>query len=250
MKIIISPAKKMNRNTDIFVAKTLPVFLDETQILLEYIQQLSYEEAKAVWKCNDALAKLNYERFSKMNLKSGMTPAILAYEGLQYQHMAAEVFSEKEYEYLEQHLRILSGFYGILSPFDGVEPYRLEMQAKLAGEGFQNLYEFWGDKLYRELTKEDSVIVNLASKEYSKAVEKYKTPQDMWITVEFAEQIGDNFKQKGTLAKMARGEMVRFLAKEQIQHVEQMRAFSELGFVFCEEYSKPDYYLFVKKSLL
>ena len=100
-----------------------------------------------------------------MDLKNGLTPAVLSYEGLQYQSMAPKVFEEKHWSYINQNLRILSGFYGILGPSDGVVPYRLEMQAKVRLEGkvtCSNLYEFWGERLYRELVKEDDVILNLS----------------------------------------------------------------------------------------
>ena len=130
MKIIISPAKKMNINTDDMEVKTSPIFLERAIVLMEWIRGMSYEEAKKLWGCNDKIAALNYERFQTMDLKRGLTPALLAYEGIQYQYMAPHVFEYDQWDYVEDHLRILSGFYGILRPLDGVVPYRLEMQAK------------------------------------------------------------------------------------------------------------------------
>ena len=171
MKIIISPAKKMNVDTDTYGVTGLPVFLEDTKILMKEIQKLSFSDAQALWKCNDKLAELNYARFQEMDLERNLTPAVLTYEGLQYQHMAPEVFSEGALTYIEENLRILSGFYGVLKPFDGVTPYRLEMQAKLSVHGKKDLYDFWGERLYRELTDGDHLILNLASKEYAKAVE-------------------------------------------------------------------------------
>lgn len=124
MRIIISPAKKMNVDTDTFACQGLPVFIEKAETLKEYIKSLSYEEVKKLWGCNDKLAKLNYQRFQEMDLKKGLTPALISYEGIQYQYMAPEVFSEKEWAYVQEHLRILSGFYGALKPLDGVTPYR------------------------------------------------------------------------------------------------------------------------------
>lgn len=144
MKIIISPAKKMNVNTDALEAAALPVFLEEAQCLMQEIQKLTFAEAKALWQCNEKLAELNYERFAHMHPERALTPAILSYEGLQYQHMAPEVFTDAELAYVQKHLRILSGFYGILAPLDGITPYRLEMQAKLCVNGCKNLYDFLG----------------------------------------------------------------------------------------------------------
>ena len=147
MKIIISPAKKMNVDTDSFDIRGLPEFLKHTRILEEKIRSLSLAQAKALWKCNDKLAELNYTRFKNMDLAQGLTPAVMSYEGLQYQHMAPGVLTSQAISYIEKHLRILSGFYGLLRPFDGVTPYRLEMQAGLAVNGYKNLYDFWGDRL-------------------------------------------------------------------------------------------------------
>lgn len=232
MKIIISPAKKMNVDTDTYRVEGLPVFLEDTKILMKEIQKLGFSDAQSLWKCNDKLAELNYFRFQEMDLERNLTPAVLTYEGLQYQHMAPEVFSEGALTYIQKNLRILSGFYGVLKPFDGVTPYRLEMQAKLSVQGKKDLYDFWGERLYRELTDGDHLILNLASKEYAKAVEKYLTPEDRFITVEFGERKDGKVKQKATLAKMARGEMVRFMAENNIQDPEEIKAFHELGFSF------------------
>ncbi len=144
MKIIISPAKKMNIDTDTYPVNKTPYFLEKTKLLKEYMQSLSYEEAKRLWGCNDKIAELNFRRFQEMDLMKGQTPAIVAYEGIQYQYMAPSVFTENALKYVEERLRILSGFYGALRPLDGVVPYRLEMQAKAKAGGRKDLYEFWG----------------------------------------------------------------------------------------------------------
>ena len=246
MKIIISPAKTMTENTDAYLSEQMPYYIEETKKIMKAVQKLTYDEAKEVWKCNDKLAKLNYERFADMEIEKGLTPAILAYEGLQYQHMAPVVFEDGALEYVKEHLRILSGFYGVLAPFDGVTPYRLEMQSELKVEGFKNLYDFWGDRLYRSVIDDDRVIINLASKEYYKIIEKYLEPGDRFISVTFGELIDGKVRQKATFAKMARGEMVRFMAENQITDLEKIKSFSELGFVYSEEYSKEEQWVFIK----
>lgn len=248
MKIIISPAKKMNVDTDTFACQGLPVFIKKAERLKKYIQGLSYEEVKKLWGCNDKLAKLNYQRFQEMDLEKGLTPALISYEGIQYQYMAPEVFSEKEWAYVQEHLRILSGFYGVLKPLDGVTPYRLEMQAKAALDGDANLYAFWGECLYSEVMGEEHLVLNLASKEYSKAVEKYVTDQDRMITCVFGEWKDGKIVQKGTQAKMARGEMVRFLSERQIEDPEEVKGFDRLGYRFKEELSSDCEYIFIKET--
>lgn len=245
MKIIISPAKKMNVDSDTYEAGQMPEFISDAEILLHKIKSLSYAEAKALWKCNDQLAKLNYERFQTMDLSRALTPAIMTYEGLQYQHMAPGVFTEGALSYVRERLRILSGFYGVLRPFDKVLPYRLEMQAKLSVNGSRDLYGFWGDRLYQSLLDDDRTILNLASKEYSQCIERYVTPDDRFLTVEFGEWKDGKIKQKGTLAKMARGEMVRFLAENQIDDLERIREFHELGFHYAANLSEWNKYVFI-----
>ena len=249
MKIIISPAKKMNVDTDTFAPMGLPVFLSRTKELMDYMKGLSYEEAKKLWSCNDKIAAQNFERYAQMELERGLTPAILSYEGIQYQYMSPMVFSETALDYVQKNLRILSGFYGIVKPFDGVTPYRLEMQAKASIGGFKDLYEYWGDSLYQELTSDgDRLILNLASKEYSKCIEKYLGENDLFVTCIFGEEIDGKVVQKGTLAKMARGEMVRFLAENEIDSLEGVKNFHGLGYEFSEELSGEKEYIFIKKA--
>ncbi len=237
MKIIISPAKKMNVDTDCLPIEGLPKFLPEAEKLCEEIREYTYQEQKALWKCNDKIASLNAERFRDMNLKTCLTPAILSYEGLQYQHIAPQVFTEKELKYVQEHLRILSGFYGVLKPFDGVTPYRLEMGTKMSIEGCRDLYEFWGDKLYQSVIEEDGIIINLASKEYSQSISKYILPENRFITIEFGEVHNGKVKQKGTFSKMARGEMVRYMAENQIEDIEKIKEFYVMGLRYTEEFS-------------
>ena len=249
MKIIISPAKKMNIDTDTFAPMGLPVFLSRTKELMDYMKGLSYEEAKMLWSCNDKIAAQNFERYAQMDLERGLTPAILSYEGIQYQYMSPMVFSETALDYVQKNLRILSGFYGIVKPFDGVTPYRLEMQAKASIGGFKDLYEYWGDSLYQELTSDgDHLILNLASKEYSKCIEKYLGENNLFVTCVFGEEIDGKVVQKGTLAKMARGEMVRFLAENEIDSLEGVKNFHGLGYEFSEELSGEKEYIFIKKA--
>ena len=249
MKIIISPAKKMNIDTDTFAPMGLPVFLSRTKELMDYMKGLSYEEAKMLWSCNDKIAAQNFERYAQMDLERGLTPAILSYEGIQYQYMSPMVFSETALDYVQKNLRILSGFYGIVKPFDGITPYRLEMQAKASIGGFKDLYEYWGDSLYQELTSDgDHLILNLASKEYSKCIEKYLGENDLFVTCVFGEEIDGKVVQKGTLAKMARGEMVRFLAENEIDSLEGVKNFHGLGYEFSEELSGEKEYIFIKKA--
>ncbi|SDK71436.1 hypothetical protein SAMN05428961_102981 [Paenibacillus sp. OK060] len=245
MRIIISPAKKMKIDTDLMAMTQMPHFINESEQLLSLLQKLTYDELKAMWKCNDAIAEQNVERIRNMNIKANLTPAIYAYEGIQYQYMSPGVLQKEELAYLEQHLRILSGFYGMLRPLDGVTPYRLEMQGKFQGSAFKSLYQFWGSKLAEQLQSESDCILNLASKEYSKNITPFLREETRFITCVFGQMVEGKVIEKATRAKMARGEMVRYMAERKITDVKDIRNFDRLGFVFSEEKSDESNYVFI-----
>lgn len=247
MRIIISPAKKMKVDTDSFPYRDLPVFLSNTEEIRGELQSMSYEELKELWKCNDQIAQLNVRRLQDMDLYNRLTPAVLAYEGIQYQYMAPGVFTDQEFGYIQEHLRILSGFYGILRPFDGVTPYRLEMQAKLKIGECKDLYAYWGDRLAQTLCAESNCILNLASREYSICVSKYLPDTARFITCVFGEENDGKVIEKGTMCKMARGEMVRFMAQYQIENPDQIKSFNRLNYRFDESRSDDSTYIFLRE---
>ena len=247
MRIIISPAKKMNVDCETLEFCNLPVFMEETTKIMECIKNLSFKDVHKLWGCNEKIAIQNYERFHNMSLTSNLTPAILSYDGIQYKYMAPTVFEDNMLEYVQQNLRILSGFYGVLKPLDGVTPYRLEMQAKASIGDNKDLYEFWGTKLYEEVVDDSHIIINLASKEYSKCIEKHLKNEDRLITCVFGEISKGKVVQKGTYAKMARGEMVRYMAENNITDVENIKSFNRLGYEYDDDLSKENEYVFIKK---
>lgn len=242
MQMILSPAKKMIQDNDDYVHESLPHFLNQTEELLSWLKAYDTATLKKIWKCNDKLVALNQERIETMNLHKQLTPALFAYEGLAFQHIAAGALEDDALDFLKTRLWILSGFYGALRPMDGVRPYRLEMQAILPDHG--DLYSYWNDTLCHHITKDDHVIVNLASAEYSKAIEPYLTDEDTYITCVFAEEREGKLIQKGTMAKIARGEMVSYIAENQIDDVEDLKAFDR-NYLFSKEYSDDNHYVFL-----
>ena len=246
MRIILSPAKKMNVNRDDLEPLDIPVFIKQTEEILLWLRNQSHDELQKIWKCNDKIATQNFERISNMDLYSGLTPAILSYDGIAYKYMATAVFEDSQFDYVEEHLRILSAFYGVLKPMDGVTPYRLEMQAKASIGGYKDLYDLWGKRIYDAVRDDSGIIINLASKEYSKCLEKYLSKDDIYITVNFCEKSGDRLVTKGTYAKMARGEMVRFMAELSIENPEDIKNFNRLGYVFRDDISTESEYYFEK----
>lgn len=245
--LIVSPAKKMNVVEGPPWPCSEPRFLACTERLMAAVQALSYDEAKALWKCSDKLASLNYERFRDMRLDHDVTAAVLSYEGIQYQHLAPQVLEGPALAWLDGHLRILSGFYGALRPTDGVVPYRLEMQAKLAVDGDVDLYGFWDDRIARSLADEFSCVVNVASVEYAKAVTPYLgalgTPV---LTCLFGDVRDGRLIQRSTEAKAARGTFVRWCAERDVAAMGELAAFSERGYALDEARSTPDTLVFVR----
>ena len=240
MKIIISPAKKMEECSDMFEPGGFPVFLDRTKRLHERLCSMSEEELKELFKANDRITRENFERYQAMDLDRALTPALLSYVGIQYQYMAPHLFSHGQWEYVKNHLRILSGFYGILRPDDRVTPYRLEMQARLAVDGKKELYDFWGSSLFEELTgkteeetepgsggkaENTPVILNLASREYSKAIEPFLTPDIRFVTCVFGVLKDGKVKIKATEAKWPEERWSVFLEKTTLQMWKRSKGF-------------------------
>ena len=246
MVCILSPAKKMREDLDTLPPQDLPLFLERTNHILQVLRAMTPQQLKTLWACSDAIAQQNIERLQRMDLKKRLTPALLAYDGIQYQYMAPGVFETAYFDYVQQHVRILSGFYGILRPFDGVTPYRLEMQARLSVDGSRDLYEFWGRSLYDALRKETDVIVDLASAEYSRCIRRFLEPGVLCVRCCFARRINGKLVEKGVYVKMARGEMVRYLAETNAQTPQDLQKFDRLGYHFSAEDSSQSEYVFLK----
>ena len=248
MRIILSPAKKMQHDENGPAYRDLPVFLSDAEKIKDSLKEKSFSELKALWACNEKITEQNIERLSSMDLREKLTPAILSYDGIAYQYMAPTVFETEMLSYVQEHLRILSGFYGIVRPMDGVTPYRLEMQAKLEIDSAKNLYEYWGDRLYKEVRDSSGIIINLASKEYSKCIEKYLQPGDRYISCNFFEEQEGKLVQKGVYCKMARGEMVRFMAEKRVEEPEGIKDFAVMGYRYAKELSSEKEYIFVRSK--
>ena len=248
MRIIISPAKQMGEGRDFLAPAGRPVYEARAGELAAYLRSLPYEALKELLACGEKLARAAYETYQAMDFSQADTPALLAYRGIQYQYMAPGVFSDREWDYVQAHLRILSGFYGLLRPLDGVVPYRLEMQARLTGPGWKDLYGFWGRKLSAALAAETEVVVDLASREYSRAVLPGLPPQVRAVTCVFGRLREGRVVEQGTACKMARGEMVRWMAEHRVTELEELPSFGRLGYRFDPERSGPARYVFIQEG--
>ena len=246
MRIIVSPTKKMKIDDSLEIELTTPVFLKKTEQLLAYLQSLTYDQLKTLFQCNDKIAKENYERYENMDIHNAYSIALLSYDGIAFQYMAPHIFTKSQLEYIHSHLRIISAFYGVLKPFDKITPYRLEMQAKLNAPFSKTLYDFWKEHLYEEIIDDSQIVVNLASNEYSKAIRPYLKDSDLWVDVVFGELKGNKVVEKGVYVKMARGEMVRFMAENNVKNPEEMKRFNGLGYHYNDELSTKTKYVFIK----
>ncbi len=245
MKIIVSPAKKMKID-DIYPKSTTPQLLEKALELMSILKEKSLAELKAIWRCSDKVALHSFEQIRAFNQSSAVTAAIFAYDGIQYQHISASSLTETELAHLEPRLCILSGLYGLLRPFDLICPYRLEMQAQFEIFGNSSIYAYWADTLANLLSENAQYIINLASLEYSRAVTPYIPSDIPVIACVFGEESGKGIREKATLCKMARGEMVRFIAQQGLDNPEQLKEFTALGFTFSTQHSTDTKFVFVK----
>ncbi len=248
MKIIISPAKNMRIRCDDDFSVTKPVFLKEAKILYSYIKKLNYEELKEVLQANDQIVYKHFLNYQNFDFDTQLTPAILSYHGLQYSAMSPLTFTDKQWEYVKKNVFILSAFYGVLRALDGIKPYRLEMVNPFISDSFTSLYDFWQDRFYQELYKDEKIVVNLCSNEYSKMVSPYIKKHQKLITILFYEHKNGKLKQKTAYLKIARGTMIQYLAEKNIQEVEEIKQFSLLGYRFCEELSSQDTFIFIREE--
>ena len=250
LRFIISPAKKMRAQDMPPWPAHEPVFLERAADLMRAVQGLSRDEAQALWGCSDRHADLNYERFRTMDLMRDTTAAAIAYEGIQYTHLAPHVMSERELAWLDEHLRILSGFYGMLRPLDGVVPYRLEMQARLVVGTTRDLYEFWGNALYEALAAEGcDTIVNVASVEYARAVTPWVRSDGPQVTTcIFGVMRDGRLRQPATEAKAARGTFMRWCAEHEVTNTDELASFAERGYARDAANTSSDTLVFVKRA--
>ena len=246
MKIIISPAMKMKVDTNAFAAKSQPQFLTQAKELSDFLKKCSFTQLKSIWGGSDRTTEEGQKQLAALDITEveGLTPAIISYSGIQYQYMAPDLFTAEALAYLQKNVRILSGLYGVLRPFDGVWPYRLEMKNKVLGFREPNLYKYWGETLADNLFDKNDVVINLASKEYSKNIAPYLSGKRQMITIDFQEQKNGQWKTVGVHAKMARGEMVRFISENELKQPEELQQFDDFGFQFVAEESTASRYVF------
>lgn len=245
MIAIVSPSKTM-KEEKIPIKTTKPKFLEDTHILTRDLKQYDVKDLEDLMQISTTLAKLNHERFQNFD-KAIAYPALYLFRGDVFRGIDADTLKEKEVAYLNRHLRILSGLYGVLRPLDHIIPYRLEMGTRHNNDRGKDLYDFWGSKVKEYLEKEakDNILINLASKEYSKVI----LPKDINLEVydiEFREKKKDKYPIVAYYAKIARGEMARYMAVNHVSKVEELKGFDYSGYSFNEKLSKDKVLVFTR----
>lgn len=241
MIAIVSPAKTLDFETKIDTERTKARFFNDSKVLLETLKEKSEDDLQEMMSISDKLASLNVERFaafSSRHTEKNSKQAMYAFQGDVYQGLGAESFDKSEVAFAQDHFRILSGLYGLLRPLDAIQPYRLEMGTSLRVNGSKNLYEFWGDKIAKKLRRDlkeqgDNTLVNLASQEYFKAVD-LKALKANVIDVDFKDFKNGEYKIISFYAKKARGLMAKYIIKNRITAVEDLKGFNYEDYYFDE----------------
>ncbi len=255
MLAVISPAKKLDFETEPRSAEhTLPEFLDQSDILVEKARTLSRAELGRTMKLSDKLADLNYQRFQDYATPftlANAKQAALVFSGDTYIGLDAQTLDNADMEFAQDHLRILSGLYGLLRPLDLIQPYRLEMGARFLPPRGGNLYGFWDGRLTDAINKTiagqtDPSVINLASVEYFKAVHEDDLEAPV-ITPVFKEVKDGVAKVLGMFAKRARGAMARHIIKNRLQTPEDIKSFNWDGYVFRPELTEGNSWVFTRE---
>lgn len=219
-----------------------PEFIEESAYLVGKLKKFSAKKLMKLFKVNDEIAELNAQRFNEWHTPfhaGNSKQAMYAFTGAVYRGLKPELFSEPDLEYAQSHLRILSGLYGILKPLDLIQPYRLEMGTPWAVTPTKrNLYAYWGDRLRTclEAEADDNILINLASVEYFKALQPAKLKLEV-INLHFRDLKNGEYKSLMTYAKRARGKMARYIIKNQLCKVEDLKGFDLWGYTYNEQLS-------------
>lgn len=253
MMIILSPAKSMDMSIVPHSPQgTTPLFKKDAVYLVSRIQDYSRDQLQTLLQISNKLTDLNYERYQEFDKESSPAkPAILAYTGNVFQHIRPETFSNDDFQYAQKHLRIISTLYGLLRPLDLIKAYRIAFKIKIREMQEDNLYEYWRprltDPLIKEASQDDKIIVNLASLDILGALQLNKLQTEIrMITPEFKEFRKGKYETIRTYAKMARGEMTRYILQNRIEDPEKIQAFEWDGFRYCAELSEKDNYIWIR----
>lgn len=248
---IISPAKNMRNlkidNVNPKVIGKERYFTRETKKIINLLKDLTPWDIQSLMKVNEKIALQSYAYFQDFDFDEQGVCGLLAYDGLVFKNIKAEDFTKEDFDYANKHIKILDAFYGIVNPLDDILPYRLEMQYPIKIQD-NNLYKFWDDKIYKKLYSEDKVIINLASEEYAKTVRRFLSEGDTFIDIDFKVNKNGKLKTLATLAKMARGQMIKYIVYNKIDNPEDLKNFEFNNFKYCDNLSNSKKFVFIKED--
>ncbi|MCE7991868.1 MAG: peroxide stress protein YaaA [Roseivirga sp.] len=251
MLFVISPAKTLDFETPCDAQASYPRFKKETLELIGVLREKSPEEIQTLMDLSENLAELNVNRYQKFRAAKHPKVAkqsVYAFKGDVYIGLEAEELDDEDILYAQEHLRILSGLYGLLRPLDVIQPYRLEMGTRLAFDDYRTLYSYWADKIAKLVNRDlknqgDKVLINLASQEYFKAIDR-KALKAKIVDVEFLDFKNGEYKVISFFAKKARGMMARYIIKNRINEPEGLKDFDSEGYYFDESSSSENKLVF------
>lgn len=259
MLFLLSPAKSLDYDTptppNLAPVLTRPQFLDDTAALIDILRTQSVADVQGLMDLSEPLARLNVDRYQAWRPRftdKNSKPAVLAFNGDVYDGLAAKTLDADDLAWAQQHVRMLSGLYGILRPLDRMQPYRLEMGTRLANPNGASLYDYWGDRLALHLNKlargeKAPVIVNLASQEYFRAADR-PVLKPRVIDCQFEDWKNGEYKIISFFAKRARGLMARYAIQHRLETPEGLKGFNLDGYRLAPEASSPDRLVFRRKS--
>lgn len=256
MITVLSPSKTLNEDPELITKEyTIPEFLDRSEVLVEKLREFSPSAMGKLMDINPKLSEVNVERYLKWKLPFDTTNsdrALLMFKGEVFNGLKAETLNEDDLLYAQEHIKILSGLYGILKPLDLIQPYRLEMGTSLGIDHWKNLYEYWADRITEKINNEmesqdEKVLLNLASDEYFKAIDPSKIDAKI-LKCQFKEERDGKLKFITIYGKKARGLMTRFIIQNKIDGAEDLKAFDLDSYHYNEEYSTDDTWMFSRLS--
>lgn len=239
MKIVISPAKNFKKIDNIKTSSL--IFREETKYLVDHFKEKSMFEIGNIFKLNDKLTEKVYYDYQEFDFNNMNSPAIFTYDGLVFKQFTEEDFNDLEY--LNDKVYIFSALYGLLKPLTGIRPYRLDMMINEI-----DMYEFWKDKVKKEVYKDDKVVLNLASKEYSKLLSTFLDEDEKMITVNFKDYKNGKLRTVVAWAKQMRGLMVKYLITNKIEDIEEIKKIKLEGYEYDSLSSKKDELTFVRRG--
>lgn len=253
---VLSPAKTLDYDSKLPIQTfTTPDFLIETQSLLEVLKEHDVHSIEKLMDISDKLAVLNHDRYRSFQFPftpDNARPAIFAFKGDVYRDLELNEYTESDFDFLQSHVRILSGLYGLLRPLDLMQPYRLEMGTQLKTEKGKNLYQFWGSKVSTKLNETleeqgDDILVNLASEEYFGAVDLTSLKAKV-VKIVFLDRKKDSYKIVSIYAKQARGWMANWICRNHVNHVDGLKEFNVRGYVFSPKRSSNHELVFTREN--